>query len=59
MLLNQYFTHDETRIGKEARKLVGVYMETFVREAVARADVERRGGMGRDGDEDGLGSGAG
>ncbi|KAL8801803.1 MAG: hypothetical protein Q9182_004210 [Xanthomendoza sp. 2 TL-2023] len=30
-----------TKIGKEANKLVGKYMDTFVREAIARAAFER------------------
>ncbi|KAL8901614.1 MAG: hypothetical protein Q9207_005110 [Kuettlingeria erythrocarpa] len=30
-----------TRIGKDANALVGTYMETFVREAIARAAFER------------------
>lgn len=29
------------RIGKEANGVVGKYMETFVREAIARAALER------------------
>ena len=41
------------RIGKDANALVGKYMETFVREALARAAFERgegRGEGGRGGD---------
>ena len=34
---------DEMRISKGADKAVGKYMETFVREAVARAAFERAG----------------
>lgn len=59
VLLNQHFTHQETSIGKEARKVVGVYVETFVREAVARAEMERRGARGVDGEEEVLGAGVG
>ena len=40
------------RIGKEANGVVGKYMETFVREAIARAAFERAeaGKQGIDGD---------
>ena len=38
------------RIGKDANELVGKYMETFIREAIARATFERSesdgGGLG-------------
>lgn len=40
-LLHHHFENDKTRIGKDASKLVGKYMETFVREALARAAYER------------------
>lgn len=40
-LLHYHFENDKTRIGKDASKLVGKYMETFVREALARAAYER------------------
>ena len=40
-LLHHHFENDQTRIGKDASKLVGQYMETFVREALARAAYER------------------
>lgn len=51
-LLHHHFEHDETRIGKDANALLGKYMETFVREALARAAHERSkaegGAAGRD-----------
>ena len=55
-LLHEFFTHDATRLSKEASGAVGRYMETFVREAMARAAFMRRevqdqtgGGGGGDG----------
>ena len=52
-LLHHHFINPETRIGKDANTLVGKYVETFVREAVARAAFERQeeadnGGAGVD-----------
>ncbi|MCJ1256231.1 hypothetical protein MMC24_004052 [Lignoscripta atroalba] len=52
-LLHHHFDDEKTRIGKDANALVGKYMETFVREALARAAFERNetdGGKGRGGD---------
>ncbi|CAD6581277.1 MAG: hypothetical protein ASARMPRED_000568 [Alectoria sarmentosa] len=51
-LLHHHFHDDKVRIGKEANGLVGKYMETFVREAIARAAFERSeaGGKGIGGD---------
>lgn len=40
--LLSHFQNDKFRIGKEANGVVGKYMETFVREAIARAAFERR-----------------
>ena len=45
-LLYSHFQQAETKLGREARGLVGRYVETFVREAVARAIVERKGVAG-------------
>lgn len=47
-LLHHHFQDDKIRIGKEANGVVGKYMETFVREAIARAAFERSeaGGKG-------------
>ncbi|KAL6720570.1 hypothetical protein ACLMJK_002494 [Lecanora helva] len=40
-LLHRHFKDDKIKIGKDANKVVGRYMETFVREAIARAAFER------------------
>ena len=40
--LLSHFQNDKFRIGKEANGVVGKYMETFVREAIARAAFERK-----------------
>lgn len=47
-LLHHHLQDDKIRIGKEAKGVVGKYMETFVREAIARAAFERSeaGGQG-------------
>ena len=49
-LLYHNFKDSEVRIGKEANELVGKYMETFIREAIARATIEKSesegGGLG-------------
>lgn len=45
-LLHHHFENGQTRIGKDASKLVGKYMDTFVREALARAAYERAKGEG-------------
>ncbi|KIM96438.1 hypothetical protein OIDMADRAFT_58760 [Oidiodendron maius Zn] len=48
-LLHEFFKHENTRMSKDAGSAVGRYMETFVREAVARAENtvrEREGGRG-------------
>ncbi|MCJ1356615.1 MAG: hypothetical protein MMC33_006610 [Icmadophila ericetorum] len=40
-LLQHHFTDKSTKVGKEAKGPIGKYMETFVREALARAAFER------------------
>ena len=40
-LLHHHFHDDKIRIGKEANGVFGKYVETFVREAIARAAFER------------------
>lgn len=40
-LLHHHFQNDKVRIGKDANGVVGKYIETFVREAIARAAFER------------------
>jgi len=52
-LLYEGFEDKDMKIGKEAMGVVGKYVETFVREAVARAVFERKDD--EDGDE--LGDG--
>ena len=52
-LLKHHFADEETGIGKDAKAVVGKYLETFVREALARAAFERseaEGNGGRGGD---------
>ena len=43
-LLYENFTDEQTRISKDANVVVAKYMETFVREALARAAYERKEG---------------
>lgn len=49
-ILHHHFKDSNVGIGKDANELVGKYMETFVREAIARATIERTeaddGGLG-------------
>ena len=54
VLLKHHYEDKTTNIGADARKLVAKYMETFVREAVARAIVERKG-TADDGGSPGVG----
>jgi centromere protein X len=42
-LLHEFFTNEKTKISKDADRAVGKYMETFVKEAIARAVYERQG----------------
>ena len=51
-LLHHHFENDKTRMSKDASLLVGKYVDTFVREAIARATFERTeaGGDGSGGD---------
>lgn len=50
VLLQQFFKREGTRMSKSASKAVGKYMDTFVREGLARAawarDGDGRGGNG-------------
>jgi len=56
VLLHSFFKKEGTRIGKEANKAVGMYMETFVREALARAAwIREEGNNGEGGARDGGG----
>ena len=49
-LVHHNFKDSDVRIDKDANELVGKYMETFIREAIARATFERSesdsGGLG-------------
>ena len=40
-LIHSFFEDDRTRMSKDANAAVGKYMETFVREAIARAEHEK------------------
>jgi centromere protein X len=44
-ILHEFFEKDGTRISKDANKAVGKYMDVFVREAIARAAVEKGSGF--------------
>ncbi|KAK9776491.1 hypothetical protein SCAR479_06814 [Seiridium cardinale] len=44
-LLHEFFEKDGTRISKGANEAVAKYMDIFVREAIARAAVEKEGGF--------------
>ena len=40
-ILHHHFKKSDVRIGKDANALIGKYIDTFVREAIARATLER------------------
>lgn len=44
-VLHEFFAKEGTRISRDANAAVGKYMDVFVREAIARAAVEKRGGF--------------
>ncbi|KAG5925032.1 hypothetical protein E4U42_004483 [Claviceps africana] len=44
-VLHEFFTKDATRISRDANAAVGKYMDIFVREAIARAAVEKNAGF--------------
>lgn len=44
-VLHEFFTKDSTRISKDANAAVGKYFDVFVREAIARAAVEKGSGF--------------
>jgi centromere protein X len=46
ILIHQFFKQEGTRMSKDANTAVGRYMETFVREALARAAWAREEGGG-------------
>ncbi|KAF7559223.1 hypothetical protein G7046_g4947 [Stylonectria norvegica] len=44
-VLHELFAKDATRISRDANSAVGKYFDVFVREAIARAAVEKEGGF--------------
>lgn len=44
-ILHEFFTKDSTRISRDANAAMGKYMDIFVREAIARAAVEKNAGF--------------
>ena len=44
-LLHEFFEKDATRVSRDANAAVGKYVDVFVREAIARTAVEKRGGF--------------
>ncbi|OJD34492.1 centromere protein x [Diplodia corticola] len=54
-LLHEGFQDEEVRIGKEAMAVASKYVETFVREALARAMYEREEADGKKKDDSGDG----
>ncbi|KAK3196648.1 hypothetical protein K4F52_000530 [Lecanicillium sp. MT-2017a] len=44
-VLHEFFEKDATRISRDANGAVGKYVDVFVREAIARAAVEKRSGF--------------
>ena len=44
-ILHEFFAKDATRISRDGNAAVGKYVDVFVREAIARAAVEKRGGF--------------
>ncbi|CAM1504003.1 Fc.00g015940.m01.CDS01 [Cosmosporella sp. VM-42] len=44
-VLHEFFARDATRMSRDANAAVGKYFDVFVREAIARAAVEKEGGF--------------
>ncbi|PFH59637.1 hypothetical protein XA68_12073 [Ophiocordyceps unilateralis] len=44
-VLHEFFVKDATRISRDANAAVGKYVDVFVREAIVRAAVGKRGGF--------------
>lgn len=57
VLLHSFFKQPNTRLAKDANAAVGMYIETFVREGLARADWARVNGW--EGELEGLAGGTG
>ena len=58
-ILNQQLTRPETKIKKDAWDLLGVYVDTFVREAIIRCAFERGEQDGGGAEREGAGVGVG
>lgn len=44
-VLHEFFVKDSTRLSRDANAAVGKYVDVFVREAIARAAVEKEAGF--------------
>ncbi|RDA83805.1 hypothetical protein CP532_4606, partial [Ophiocordyceps camponoti-leonardi (nom. inval.)] len=44
-VLHEFFAKDATRISRDANAAVGKYVDVFVREAIVRAAVDKKGGF--------------
>ncbi|KYK55283.1 Centromere protein X [Drechmeria coniospora] len=44
-VMHEFFAKDATRISRDANAATGKYVDVFVKEAIARAAVEKRGGF--------------
>ena len=44
-ILHEFFAKDATRMSRDANAAVGKYVDVFVREAIARTAVEKKGGF--------------
>lgn len=44
-ILHEFFTKEATRMSRDANAAVGKYIDVFVREAIARTAVGKRGGF--------------
>ncbi|KAL7798185.1 CENP-S associating centromere protein X domain-containing protein [Trichoderma ceciliae] len=44
-ILHEFFAKEATRMSRDANAAVGKYVDIFVREAIARTAVEKRGGF--------------
>jgi histone H3/H4 len=44
-ILHEFFAKEATRMSRDANAAVGKYVDVFVREAIARTAVEKRGGF--------------
>lgn len=44
-ILHEFFAKEATRMSRDANTAVGKYLDVFIREAIARTAVEKRGGF--------------